>query len=351
MYRQAYALRFSSILIAALTAASFGAIGCGSGIIGSAIPAATPTASPSAVQSGPQLGYIWSDKTHTLRPVLGVAGSSQLGQSVVSANLYVAAGTSAVSNLAVLQEADGTLDLMSLPSGQPARLGAALAPGAQIRFSPSGLNAVAFVPGSSSALLLSNLATTPQAATLSMAAPLSEAAVSDSKSIAGAFQTGSGVTICTISAAGSVSTAATLASLGGMAFQASSDDLLLADASANSLTLVRNAVTSPSPTLIQSASLLRTPQGLGVSRDGRFAVLANTANTNIVRIDLTAQTTPRSFACDCQPALVAQLAGTSVFRVTPADAGPAWMLDASATNPRMLFIPANKIADIAPGKN
>ena len=96
-------------------------VGCGSGVVGSPVTTSTttPTTIPSAVKSGPQLGYIWSDKTKTLRPVLGIPGSSQLGESVVPADLYLTAASSAVSNLAILQESDGVLDLMSLPTGSP----------------------------------------------------------------------------------------------------------------------------------------------------------------------------------------------------------------------------------------
>ena len=61
-----------------------------------------------------------------------------------------------------------------------------------------------------------------------------------------------------------------------------------------------------------------------------------------MRIDLTAQTAPQSFTCSCQPALVAQLSGTGVFRVTSADSGPAWMVDASASTPTRPLHPGHQ---------
>ena len=339
--------RFSKRSYAALLALSGGGlmlplVGCGSGIIGSAVPASTPTTTvaPSAVQAGPQLGYIWSDKTQTLRPVLGVAGSSQLGASVVPADLYLTAASSAASNLAILQETDGVLDLMALPSGQPTRLAATLPTGVQIRFSPSGTVAIAFLRGATSVTLLSSLTGTPAATTVAFNAAISEAAVSDNKSVAAAL----GSSIRTLSATGTGNSATTVATLGGLAFNGTTDDLLVADATANSLTLVRNSVTAPALTVIQSANLLKSPQGVGASHDGRWAVLANSGDANIIRVDLTSQTAPQSFPCSCQPALIAQLSGQGVFRVTAADSGPAWMLDASAATPRVLFIPASTAA-------
>jgi hypothetical protein len=317
--------------------------GCGSGIAGSlATTTAAPTTSPapSAVKTGPQLGYIWSDKNHTLRPVLGLPGSSQLGQSVVPADLYVAASSSAVSNLAILQESDGVLDLMTLPSGDPVRLSATLAPNAQIRFAPSGDNAIAFVSGSSSVTLFTTLGSSPKTQSVSFNSGITEAAVSDTGTVASAVQLSSGTTIRTMSLAGASNTAGSVATLGGLSFIGATDNLLFADAAGNSVTMVRNSTTSPAAAVLQSASLLKSPQGVGATHDGHYAVLANTGNTSIVRVDLTSQTAPQSFSCVCQPAFVAQLSGTGVFRVTSADSGPAWMFDASASTPRVLFIPA-----------
>ncbi|RXH55937.1 hypothetical protein [Granulicella sibirica] len=313
--------------------------GCGSGIAGSPVNATStaPTSIPSAVKSGPQLGYIWSDKTHTLRPVLGIPGSSRLGESVVPADLYLTGASSAVSNLAILQETDGVLDLMSLPSGSPVRLSATLAPNAQIRFAPSGNNAVAFVPGTSSVTLLTTLGSSPKAQSVAFNSAIAEAAVSDSATVAAALSSGS---IRTISLAGTPNTSGSVATLGGLSFVGTTENLLFADAASNSVTMVSNSTTSPASTLIPSASMLKSPQGLGATHDGHYAILANTGNASIVRVDLTAQTAPQSFACSCQPALVAQLSGSGVFRVTSADSGPAWMLDASASIPRVLFIPA-----------
>ena len=320
--------------------------GCGSGVAGSLATTTTtaPTTIPSAVKSGPQLGYIWSDKNRTLRPVLGIPGSSQLGESVVAAGLYLTAASSAVSNFAILQESDGVLDLMTLPSGDPVRLSATLAPNAQIRFAPSGDDAIAFVPGASSVTLFTTLGSNPKTQSVAFNSAVAEAAVSDTGTVASALSSGS---IHAISLTGTANTAGSVATLGGLSFVGTTDNLLFADAASNSVTMVRNSTTAPAATVIPSASLLKSPQGVGATHDGHYAVLSNTGNASIVRVDLTSQTAPQSFTCSCQPALVAQLSGTGVFRVTSADSGPAWMVDASASTPRVLFIPAINSASTA----
>lgn len=328
----------SSALCGSVVYGSFLAslLGCGSALQPlSSTPVATPTPSPAAVQSGPQLGYIWSDTTHTLRPVLGIPGSSQLGQSVIPANLYTAAAASNLTSLALLQEADGTLDLMALPSGQPTHLAAAVPPGAQLRFAPSGLNAIAFVPGTATITLLATLLATPQITTLTLPQPVSDAAVSDAAAIAAALPSATGTSIRTLTPTGTSTRAASVPTLAGLAFAGTTDNLLVA--TADTLTLIHSSTSAPSPTLLPTAGLLKSPLGLGVSHDGRWAILANP--TSVLRIDLTAQTAPRTLPCDCQPTLVAPLSGAAVFRLTSADAGPAWIVDAAAA--RVLFIPSS----------
>ena len=320
-------------------------VGCG-GTIESLItpPAASPSSPVAAVKSGPQLGYIWSDAAHTLRPVLGIAGSAQLGQSLIAENVYVAAAGSNLSGLALLQESDGVLDLMTLPSGQPLRLSASLTPGATLRFAPSGLCAIAFLPGQDTLILLTNLLASPKAATLTLPQPLSDAAVSDAGSVAAALPNTAATDIRTVSPGGTSNLIATVTTLGGITFAGTGESLLVTDAAANTLTLIRASTSAPSATLLRSDSLLKSPQGLGASHDGRWAILANSADPSIVLVDLTAQLAPRRLACDCQPSLVAPLSGAGVFRITKADTCPVWIFDAAATTPRVLFIPASSTA-------
>jgi len=116
--------------------------------------------------------------------------------------------------------------------------------------------------------------------------------------------------------------------------------LLFADASNNTLTLIRNASTAPAPTPVPTASLLMAPAGLGVSPNGQWVLVANSADPSTVRVDLTAQTAPLKIACSCTPALVATVAGTATFRVTAPGNGPIWAVDAGASTPRSFFIPA-----------
>ncbi len=330
---------FSRRLGVALCTATLGALyGCGSGV---GLPTgSTPpnTVTPAASTQGPQLGYFWNAADQTLRPILGVPGSSQVGLSVVPAGTYVAAAAS--NAVAVLEEPDGSLDVMTLPSGQPVHLGGKVAvAGAQIRFSPAGKSAIVFAAGSGSISLLTGLPSAPSATVIPSPVAVQDAAVSDAGGVAIAAANAAGVSIQIVSASGAATAVGSASTLGGLSF-GSGDDLLFADANANTLTLVHNASSKPSPALVPSAALLMTPAGLGVSQNGQWALVANSGEASAIRIDLTGQNAPLRIACSCTPALVAPLSGMGTFRITAPGAGALWAIDAGVSAPRSFFIPA-----------
>jgi hypothetical protein len=324
----------------ALSGASLALLcGCGSGLGFSSTPPIGNPTTPSATTNGPQLGYFWNAADSTLRPVLGIPGASQVGESVVPAGSYTAGAASSASAVAVLQKPDGSLDVMALPTGQPAHVSAATTTGAQIRFSPSGKSALVFTPGATSVVLISGLTATPSASSITTPFAIQEAALGDSGSFAIATGSSAGASIQMVGASGPATSVGSVGTLGGLAF-ASGDGLLFADASTNTLTLIRNASTAPAPAQVPTAALLMAPSGLGVSPNGQWVLVANSADPSTVRVDLTAQNAPLKIACSCTPALVATVAGTATFRVTAPGNGPIWAVDAAASTPRSFFIPA-----------
>ena len=315
--------------------------GCGSGIANLAASAGTSnTPAPVAVTSGPQLGYFWNAADQTLRPVLGIPGSSQVGASVVPAGTYVAGAASAASGMGVLQEQDGSLDVMSLPSGQPVHLAASVAVGASIRFSPNGRAALVFAPGGSSVQVVTGLNKVPAAAGIALSGAVMDATVSDAGRVVVAISGAAGTVLQAVNASGAASTVGSAGVLGGLSF-VGSDDVVYADASANTLTVVHNASTAPSPAQVPTTALLQAPKALGVSANGQWVLVANGAEPTLVRLDLTAQAAPLKLTCNCTPTLVATLAGQGAFRVTnPASGEPLWAVDAGVATPRAFFIPA-----------
>jgi hypothetical protein len=332
----ASAIFMAAVCLSAATA------GCGSGLVGPSTPQATMT-TPVASAKGPQLGYLWVNSDKTLRPILGVAGASQVGQSVVPAGVYIGATASATASIAVLQDTTGAFDLMSLPSGSPVSLNLTLPAGARIRLSPGAAAALLYTPGASSASLVTGLLSTPAIHTIAAPSAIADSAVSDTGTVSFESAQGSSFAVSVMPLGGLSTPLASVKSTGGLNFLPGRDDLLFADAAANSLTLIRSTTTAPSASLVQTAQLLQTPLAVGVSGSGRWAIVVNSAATsgsqNLVRIDLTTLTST-SVACSCTPTLAATLADDGAFRVTDAVTGPNWIVDAAATTPRVLFIPA-----------
>ena len=320
-------------------------LGCGNGVLPSVggQSAAVPTASA----QGPQLGYLWLDADRTLRPILGVAGASQIGQSLVPAGTYIGAASNAAANIAILQDSDGSFDLMRLPSGSPASLSIQLPAAATIRISPSATSALLYSSGSSAATLITNLLSTPQSQTLKLAGPIVDSAVSDTGTVAAEYTQGSSLSLSVIPPSGRAVPLASPGAAGGLSFLPGRDDLLFADGAANSATLVRSASSAPASSLVQTGTLLKSPSAVGVSGSGRWALVVNSAVNNSVssatqtlaRIDLNTLTTV-SVPCACKPTEAAVLTDEGAFRVTNVKSGANWIVDASPSSPRTLFIPA-----------
>ena len=122
--------------IAVLSVGTFAVSGCGSGLHGTAsagVPAAALT-----VAAAPKLGYAWNETDQTLRPITGVPGSAQFGESVTPAGAYVLGVADSGGNFAILLGSAQQVYRMALPSGTPVQLSAQAAPGASIRISPQG---------------------------------------------------------------------------------------------------------------------------------------------------------------------------------------------------------------------
>jgi hypothetical protein len=313
--------------------------GCGVGVVTG--PGSAPVA---AVANGPQLGYLWDSGNQALRPVLGVPGSAQIGQAITPAGMYINGAGSPRSGVALLESANGSLSAMSLPSGAVQAVSgpnfSKLSGSAQIAFSPSGMDAIVYAPGAASLLLVTGLTGIPQSQMLAAPAGLLGAAVSDTAQVAAVYSGGTGAGPLTVALlSGSRSTLGALAGFGGVGFLPSGDDLLLADGATGVITLIRHSSTAPAAQTFTSTTI-QTPVAIAASLDGRWAVVANSGDPSVVRLDLGGTTSPLRIACTCQPRQLTPFMGNAVFSLLPLTATPNWAVDASTVVPRTVFIPA-----------
>lgn len=299
------------------------------------------TAATPAVSAGPQLGLLWDIADSTLRPLMGVSGATQLGAPLFPAGTWVTGAFSAGSQSALLIDPSGNLQLLALPSLQPQTITSHVAPGSSIVFAPHGAWAAVFAPGSSSALVLGSLPQTVSATVLNVGSPVRGAAISDAGTLLAAADAPAGIAVTAITANGARTSVTTLQGFGGMAFLPGSENFLLADSGANTVSLWRNGAAT---TLVTKANNLNQPFAVAVSQDGHWAVAADRADSALLRIDLTGVTPPVSSTCACSPTQLTALDGNALFQLVTPGATPGWMIEADDVSPRVLFIPPARSA-------
>jgi hypothetical protein len=323
--------------------------GCGSGLHGTAASAGVPVTALT-VSAAPKLGYAWNETDATLRPITGVPGSAQFGESVTPAGAYQLGVADPGGNFALLLGDSQTIYRMTLPSGTPVLLAWQAAEGSTIRISPQGAAALVFLPGATGGTLLTQLSGTAAGKSVPFPGAIVEAAVSDSGNVAVAYKSSGGVSVQVAPFTGHPTTVSPVQGFGGMSFIAGTDDLLLADSGANSLTRIRSASTSPTPSPLPTSGLLKSPVSVAASLAAHWAVIANGADASVVRVDLSGATPAQRSVCSCQPSVVARLASDSAFRLTSLNTGPVWISDASNPAFPVLFIPAVAAEAKAAGK-
>jgi len=294
-----------------------------------AIPGLLSAQTPRIV--GPVLGFAWDQQNNRLRPILGVAGSATIGKPVDPGMQMAAAAVSPANDfLLAVQAAGGQAMLMPL-TGVDRHTPVSCETGAdRIAFSPRGIAAALYHSDSGMIQAVHGLPAKPAALAGLTVGPADVLAVSDDGLTVAAGTSGA---VAIVSAGGASATVAITAA--ALAFLPGKRDLLVIDAAANQLVLVRNG----------TPQLLAGPEdgiadavALAASDDGARVFVANREG-GILTVGI--ESGARVFTPTRQAASgFYRLRGDSLFRVTELSAGPAWIFDGGAGGPRMLFIPA-----------
>ena len=229
---------------------------------------------------------------------------------------------------------------MTVPSGSPVTLGFTLPVGAAIRLSPAAAAALVYTPGATSASLITGLTSTPSVHTITAPGTIAESAVSDTGSVSFAYAQSSSFAIGVAAVDGRSTPIASVKAIGGLNF-------LPGRATISSLPTPRPThlpwFAPPLPRLRQPSSrprsFLRVPPpwpspAVGVGHSSRIPVARALSGLT------SPHSTTTAISCACKPTLAATLADDGAFRVTDALTGPNWIVDAAASTPRTLFIPA-----------
>jgi len=131
-------------------------LGCGSGVLQTAIPGGTTSATTSKTASQPILGYAMDASRTGFRAISGVPGASHLATGLIGSGSFGTAATCAQQGFALVTNSAGVY-VMSLPSGQTSRLSDGISAAQRLLISPSCSYALLYAPDTSAGVLISGL--------------------------------------------------------------------------------------------------------------------------------------------------------------------------------------------------
>jgi hypothetical protein len=294
--------------------------------------------------SGLVSGFIFDGSTG-IRPVLGVPGAATLGRPIartagLGAVVFSSSGDYA---LAVTPRGGQVILLRHLDASVTAEVLQTTALAARVVISPSGDRAVLYHPEPQSVSVVSGLPDAP-AVSWSLEVPhlpggLGALAVSDGGNavLLAAAADESPVWLLTPTAGARV--LSYVSSSSSLAFLPRSSDAVIGDGRADSVMLVRDPTGLAVRTQIGGAAEgLSRPIALEVTPDGSRVLVADAALAGVVSLGLAGEA-PLSVTCNCSVAGLERLSGGFVFRLNEGGEAPLWLLDASSSPVRIVFVP------------
>jgi hypothetical protein len=355
-------MKESILLSSAVSARGFArlamalSLGCGLGMAQVRVTASNPVieirslstsgaaAETSEGMQGPVLGYVFESATQSLLPILGIAGSSHLGnpiqlglsKAVIAPGQDSLLGTDGNGDVRVIDLRTGAFSMSSLAGADRGV--------DQIVFSPSGRSAALYERDGKQVQLVKGLPEAPQVkervSLASLPGILTALAVNDEGTwLLAAVSEQSGGSLHSVAAAGGTHYLAPAGNVSGLAFLEGSNDALVADHGRNEVVLLRN-VSSGAQALVLASERdgLRGPVAVAASADGTRAFAALGGSKQIASLPLQGGV-PTFMACDCTPTTLGRMRGPNVFRMTENAGQAVFLFDASNADPRVWFVP------------
>jgi hypothetical protein len=297
--------------------------------------------------NGPVAGYVFDKAAQSLRPILGLAGSSLLGAPVSFGYKVTAAFVAPHLDSVFAVASDGSSHFFQIGSGTLQEVSisglANAGPSYRIAFSPSGTALTLYT--ANSAQILTGLPATPKVAgtvDLTNIGNPNALALSDD-GVALLVSANSALRL--FGSFADMGTLLTTAGTPAMAFAVGNHDAAVSDSAAG-LLLFQNLMGSGASQIVSPPAQNAAPSSaLAFSSDEKSIYVAASSTQTITRFDLTANTSS-SLPCSCSPTLLARMG--NVFRLTDLGTDPLWLLDQPESNARVVFVPA--LAQAEPAK-
>ena len=309
-------------------------------------PISTPVPAASNAASGPALGAWWDVNRKGLRTVLGVAGAAYQGPPLYNDGSFTGGSACMRAGVALLRAPSGSLFSVNLSTGNPSLAASGVDVNTSMVFSPSCASSLLYKRGSSQALLLEGLSSTPTVTNVVLPAGAAAVAVGDSGlilvQVPGTRQSAAIELIA--NGTDAPQSVTELTQFGGMAFLPGTDAALLADAGTSSVIKVSHlsGVMALAP-IAGKAQGVSKPSAIAVSADGLLAAVVNQGSA-VLRLDLSGASASSTVLCHCTPTELEPLTGNFAFRLNEPGAGTVWAFDGSSAEPRIFFIPSEQVA-------
>ena len=294
---------------------------------------------------GPVLGYVYDAAVKGVRPILGVPGAATMGEPLEAGFEMVQAAVSPEQDYILAVAAEGReVRLLKIKRGVIA--GSAmpdLPPDPeQIVLSPMGSAAAFRYPGADRIQVVAGFPDAPilkrEIDLSTIRSSVTAVAISDdADTLLVASEDG---TLFVTDSDGGVRAMGTFGHVAALKFLERGHDALVADATGNSIYLIRDAAgAGPVVRMAGERDGVAGPREVVASRDGRRAVVMNGGAGDLILLDLVGGPAVR-VACEVTATGLERLDGNAVFRLTEAGAGPVWLLDGDWPEPRVIFVAA-----------
>jgi len=291
---------------------------------------------------GPRLGFVFDHATKAVRPILGIPGAATLGQPLESGLDLRKIAISAMQDYVLATEGEHNQVVVLATNHSPlvavAVQGADRGPD-QLTISAGGTSAALYFKGGNHVQVISGLPAAPRISArlyLSAGQAPSALAISDDGQT---LLAGVADSVYWVSPSGEVPILRHLQKIASISL-ASNHTALIADSAANQIHRVQNVTTAIESDVVAGVKEgISAPIAVAVSHDGKRAFVANGKSKTIAIIDLQSKAEVGKFSCQCSPTGLDRLAGTDVFRLTEPSNGPMWVLESTAQQSRIVFVP------------
>jgi hypothetical protein len=288
---------------------------------------------PSSAFTPPVLGFIFDPATKRIRSIAGVPGAARVADVpahlafdkavIAPGSAHALAASTGSEGLVLLRSLNGVPFIEAVPGSSPHfDIGAFSPSGKSAALYSRSCNCIQVITGMPAAPVLARFVETTAATALAITDDGSAIAVAQPDRVE-VFRDGADSLVVS-----GVEATALAASPGGL--------FAIAERDRRAVRLVRGAEVTE---VASERDGLANPVGLAFDGEERLLIAANDGTLHAVALDGSARL---AIPCGCSIERVERALEKGLFALGGSDPGPFWMLDLSAPEPRVFFVPFDR---------